>query len=491
MKCKKIIQLVARYKKGEGVGNVAVAMDEMLRKMGYDTMICDRYLEPADVKSKLFCNENVVFYHLYTAMDPLVPRLKCKKVLVFHNITTPELLIGTDNSTRVQCAAGLYDAAKTCGYFDYAIVFSEYSKRCLIEMGWEADKIEVLPILVRFHKFQEGPSREIIERYQDGYVNILFTGRVYPNKKQEDVIAAFAYYKENFEKRARLLLVGNIAPGNYYPSLLRYAKKLGVRDDIVFTGFVSFADYLAYYHVADLFVCMSAHEGFCIPLVEAMYFELPIIAYHGTAIPDTLGESGVLTNTRNPKQVAEQMNRVIKDTVYRERILDEENKRLKELSADSLERRYRQSIMEIMEKLRKESSVGVTKGDWQEDKVTFELSREFYIKNPIKNKVFQESSRCIIYGAGQAGMRLYDILQHDTSWKEILVCDKYKAGQKSDIFHQEIYTPEEVVKKKKEAVYIISIQDKEYVMEAVILLSSLGVLKGQLYLYDEMEGRIY
>ncbi|HCT91257.1 MAG TPA: hypothetical protein DF613_07750, partial [Lachnospiraceae bacterium] len=246
----RIVQVVAGYKKGDGVGNAVAAMDEFLKKNGYGTQICSRQLEYEDIDSEMFGKDTVVFYQLALLADPVIKHLKCRKVLVFQNITDPELLEGTDGERRVLCSAGLYDAAKTAGYFDAAITCSQYSKKCLVDMGWNPKDITVLPIMVRFDYLSMAPAKEIIEKYRDDNVNILFTGRVYPNKKHEDIIAAFAAYKKRYCTNARLFLVGGIAEGDYYPSLLAYAEKLGISEDVVFTGHVPFREYLAYYHIA-------------------------------------------------------------------------------------------------------------------------------------------------------------------------------------------------------------------------------------------------
>ena len=127
--------------------------------------------------------------------------------------------------------------------------------------------------------------------YDDDYVNILFTGRVVPNKKQEDVIEAFYYYKRFIQPKSRLILVGSFAGiDKYHDQLEAYVNKLGL-EDVIFTGQIKFDEILAYYQLADLFLCMSEHEGFCVPIVEAMYFNVPVIARDTSAIAWTLAGS--------------------------------------------------------------------------------------------------------------------------------------------------------------------------------------------------------
>ena len=139
----KVIQIANGYKKGQGVGNVVIVLDELLKKNGYEASIYDSWLEEDAID--IFSEDTIAFYHLSLDMDPYMKRLPCKKVLVFHNITEPGLLDGTYERMKTSCAAGLYEAGQAAEYFDYAIVFSKYSKRCLVERGWIDEKIYVLP----------------------------------------------------------------------------------------------------------------------------------------------------------------------------------------------------------------------------------------------------------------------------------------------------------------------------------------------------------
>ena len=196
--------------------------------------------------------------------------------------------------------------------------------------------IDVRPILIPFSDYEQEPSKNILKRYEgDGYTNILFVGRIAPNKKYEDLIRAFYYYKR-INPKSRLILVGNpLGFERYDESLKQYAKELGL-DDIIFTGGVPFQEILAYYHLADAFLCMSEHEGFCVPLVEAMFFHVPIFAYDSTAIPSTLGGSGVLLEEKNPIFVAKVMQRVLEDERLKEQVVKGQQERLQDFSYERI-----------------------------------------------------------------------------------------------------------------------------------------------------------
>lgn len=488
----KIVQVVDGYRKGDGVGNVVAAMDEILKKNRYETLICGRQLEYRDIESEMFARDNIVFYHLALLMDPVMKHLKCRKILVFHNITLPELLEGADEEKRIWTSAGWYDTAKTADYFEMAVTFSEYSKNCLVSLGWKAEKIYVLPIMVRFDRLRVKPSGDVMNKYRkDTAVNILFTGRIYPNKKQEDVIAAFAAYKELYQKNARLFLVGSIGSGSYYPSLLAYTEKLGVSGDVVFTGHVAFSEYLAYYHIADMYLCMSAHEGFCIPLVEAIYFGVPVIAYADTAVPDTLAGCGVLLHSREPEAAAGIMDKVMLDSMYRKGIIDGQNVRLEDLLPETLEGRYAGILKAVVNRVdglyrdRKKDSSGSEAG--KADKYQFTLYQD--VPGQIKC-LTGKTGKYVVYGAGMAGMRLYAELERNCGRSRLVLCDSYKAGNDNADFGCRVISPEEAVRECAEGAFIISIQDKRNAFEAAQRLIEQGIGKEQIAFYDKVNHQI-
>lgn len=482
----KIVQVVDGYRKGDGVGNVIAALNEFLKRKGYETLICSRQLEYADIDSEIFGNDTVVFYHLALLSDPIIRHLKCKKILIFHNITEPELLEGAHEERRIWASAGMYDTAKTAGYFDMAITFSEYSRKCLVDMGWHPEDIYVLPILVRFDHFSAEPSKTIIETYKGNSVNILFTGRVYPNKKQEDVIAAFAAYKEKYQKNAKLFLVGSIAKGNYYPSLLAYAAKLGVSDSVIFTGHVTFAEYLAYYYIADIYLCMSAHEGFCIPLAEAMYFGIPIIAHASTAVPDTLGGSGILLYSRVPEAIAEIMDTVVTNDGYRQEIIDGQYARLEQLQPKVLEERYLEILGSIITRLDVCNGQPVPTVE-NHDKFQFSLIHDLIVQ---MGELAEKSEKYVIYGAGAAGTRLYAGLRRNCGRDKLVLCDSFKSGQYDRDIDCNIITPKEAVESYGKSIFIISIQEKKVLLEIGSFLLGHGIPKERIYIYDKLNNQI-
>ncbi|MDO8688475.1 MAG: glycosyltransferase, partial [Dehalococcoidia bacterium] len=142
--------------------------------------------------------------------------------------------------------------------------------------------------------------------------------RVDPSKRQEDVIKTLYYYQRRCNPKSRLFLVGAHTPGGLYHAWIEaLIDHLGLRADVHFTGQVSHRDLLAFFHLADVFVCMSEHEGFCVPIVESMYLGIPVVAYQSTAIPFTLGDAGILFKKKDFAVMAETVHQVTCDQKLR------------------------------------------------------------------------------------------------------------------------------------------------------------------------------
>ena len=146
----------------------------------------------------------------------------------------------------------------------------------------------------------------------------MFVGRVIPNKKFETIIRAFHVYRTRHNPRARLLLVGSYSGFERYLSMLQeLIASLGT-PDVHFLGHVSNEELTALYDVADLFLCASAHEGFCVPIIEAFYKGVPVLAYASTAVPATMDGGGVLYDTTDPFEIARLMEAVLDDPAVEE-----------------------------------------------------------------------------------------------------------------------------------------------------------------------------
>ena len=362
----RIVQILPVLAFGDAVGNDTRALKDALSEAGYETEIYAAVIDerlpqgtaqPFERLGKLTAND-IVIYHLSNGhrLNYEIEKLGGKKVIIYHNITPERYFEKYNRDACANCVQGIKAAKRLAKTADYAIAVSEYNKQDLIRLGFTCD-IEVLPILIPFEDYEKKPNAGVLRRYDDDYVNILFTGRIVPNKKQEDVIETFYYYKKYINPKSRLILAGSyVDVGKYHEKLELFARKLGLAD-VIFTGQIRFDEILAYYRLADVFLCMSEHEGFCVPLVEAMYFETPIVAYASTAIPGTLDGSGVLVETKEPEKVAETMNRIIRDEQYRHEIVVGQKQRLKDFSYENI----KEQILDEIEKVQQSKTDKVRK----------------------------------------------------------------------------------------------------------------------------------
>ena len=351
----KIIQVLPTISYGDAVSNDAINIDKILKKNGYETEL---YAENIDkkLKDKVFkisklkkVNKNdILIYHKSTGTDLsfLLEKYKCKKIMRYHNITPGKYLEKYNKYLYNLVEYGRKGLEYASKYFNYSLAVSDYNKNELDELKYKSTM--TLPILIPFEDYKKEPDKKVIKKYSDGKKNILFVGRVVPNKTQEDIIKSFYYYKKYANGDSRLILVGNDNGFKNYSDLLkRLVTELGLENDVIFSGHIKFEEILAFYKVADLFLCMSEHEGFCVPLVESMLFKVPILAYNSSAIKETLGNSGVLVNKKDYFLISELMNFILSDENIKKEIIKKQNKRLEDFQLEKVEKQLLEFIRRI------------------------------------------------------------------------------------------------------------------------------------------------
>ncbi len=338
----RVFQLLPTLAMGDAVSNDAIAVGKVLRDMGYETSIfaenIDKRLPSGSAKhvSRMprLSQSDAVLYHLSTGSDLsfTIDKLRCRKGVIYHNITPSYFFRPYNGEIEELLDYGRKGAAHLAGKVDFCLADSQYNKSELRDLGYNCD-IAVRPILIPFSDYAQRPDSDILRRYDsDGYVNFLFVGRVAPNKKHEDIIKTFYCYQKHCNPRSRLIFVGSWQGTEaYYKRLMRYVHALEL-ENVLFTGHIPFSQMIAYYQIADMFICMSEHEGFCVPLVEAMHFGVPILAYASCAVPDTLGGTGVLLDNKDPLEAAFAADRVLCDSVLKREIIGEQRRRQQDFS---------------------------------------------------------------------------------------------------------------------------------------------------------------
>jgi glycosyltransferase involved in cell wall biosynthesis len=255
-------------------------------------------------------------------------------VLVYHNITPPQYFIGVHKDLVKLCFHGRRELTAYIPRCELALGDSEYNRQELSDLGYP--RTAVLPVVPDFTHLDGNPDRRLAD-LDDDWTNVMFVGRVIPNKKFEDVIRAFHAYRTRYNPRSRLLLVGSYGGFETYLAMLQaLVARLGT-PDVHFLGHVSNEELTALYDVADLFLCASEHEGFCVPIMEAFYKRIPVLAYAATAVPATMDGGGVLYDTKDPLEIARLMDAVL-DPRIEEAVLQSQDASLQRLRARDFDR---------------------------------------------------------------------------------------------------------------------------------------------------------
>ncbi len=247
----------------------------------------------------------VVLFHfsIGSEVSDLFRLLPNPRVLVYHNITPPEFFVGVNVKVAAMCARGREELRALRSHCALALADSEFNRRELETLGFE--KTAVLPIVLDPARYDLRSVRHLERPYRDGHVNFLHVGRLVPNKRIEDVLKVFYFYRRRINPDSRLFLVGIDTDMEIYALALRQMiHDLGL-SGVAFPGRVTQRELVTYYRLAHVYLCMSEHEGFCAPLVEAMYLGVPVIAYAAGAVSETLGDGGALVLRKDFVAIAE------------------------------------------------------------------------------------------------------------------------------------------------------------------------------------------
>jgi L-malate glycosyltransferase len=314
-------QVLATLGYGDAIGHEVLGMQRALRSAGYASEIfvetADRRLEhlTTDYREMVgwIAPDDLLIHHfsIGSRASRTAYALPGRMALVYHNITPPEYFVGVHKDLVKLCYRGRRELTAYPSRCDLAIGDSEYNRVELEALGFR--HTGVLPVVPDFSHLDLPPNTLTAGAFDDGWTNILFVGRVIPNKKFEDVIRAFHVYRTRHNPRSRLLLVGSYSGFERYLAMLQsLVANLGTAD-VHFLGHVSNEELTALYDIGDLFLCASEHEGFCVPLIESFYKRLPVLAFAATAVPATMDGGGVLYDTKDPFHVARLMAALLDD----------------------------------------------------------------------------------------------------------------------------------------------------------------------------------
>ncbi len=327
----RVDQLVPAYHRGDAIGDEATELRALLRRQGFESEIyClerDLGLERdsrllRDFPAPAPSDATILHFALASPLTDVLRGSPGRKLVIHHNITPPEFFREHDPEIAGIIRASRAELASLRDAVDLALADSEFNRPELEAMGFR--RTAVFPLLVDFARYDRPASRFVQGLLRDGRVNILFVGRVAPNKRIEHLIKTAFYYKKFISPLVRLILVGktNTFP-RYYEACVRMADEFHMApEEVRFLGHVPEAELYAAYRSADVFLSLSEHEGFCLPLVESMIFDLPVIALASTAVPGTLGRAGLLIDRWRPDETAELIALLQGDAALRGRLVE-------------------------------------------------------------------------------------------------------------------------------------------------------------------------
>ncbi len=345
-----IHQLLPDFSYGDAIGNDVLGIQKVLRSWGLDSEVYAQHVHPklAGVARPVWeyrevsgFNRVLLFhFSIGSEVSEFVRRLPDRKILIYHNITPPHFFRGINPEVERRCALGIEELKLLAPYFDLGLGVSEYNRQELEKAGFK--KTGVLPIFLDFQDYYLAPDEALKKDLTDGRINILHVGRIAPQKKIEDLIRVFYLFQARHRPDSRLILVGtDNGMRNYGRALRKMAEELGLKEKVTFAGFATFRELVTYYSQAQAYLCLSEHEGFCVPLMESMFFGLPVIAYLTGGISETLGGAGIGLKEKNWEEIAETLALVIEDPVFREGIIAGQKERLKDLSLEANSARLR------------------------------------------------------------------------------------------------------------------------------------------------------
>jgi glycosyltransferase involved in cell wall biosynthesis len=340
-------QWVPAAHRGDAIGDSARRVRDLLRQLGHESDIFALTIDDdlrRDVRS--FADSaarrgdlTIFHYALPSPMTDAFARLQHGRVLQYHNVTPAQFFAPYDAGIFRLAALGRQELQTLVGQTDIALGDSEYNRRELETYGFQ--NTGVFPIAVDRDRIRRAPRRPALERVlSDGFLNFLFVGRIVPNKKIEDHIRLAELYKRYVDTEYRFIFVGKTDGVPRYYNMIRalLAEFQMPMDRFIFTGAVPDEDLATYYRMATVYISLSEHEGFCVPLLEAMAADVPVLAYASTAVPDTLAGAGVQFAPKDLEFAAELLGELAFNDDLRMRVVEGQRRRLEDFDAARLRR---------------------------------------------------------------------------------------------------------------------------------------------------------
>jgi len=333
-----IDQLLVGFSPGDAISDYALWLQRVLRSNGHGSSIYARHFKP-ELSSivrpwqELFSQGKSpqLLFHYSIGSDVLdaLRSYAGRLFIIHHNVTPPEYYARVNPTLSMLQQQGIDSLPSFAAQAIHAFADSEYNATQLIQAGFPSVSVQPIPFIAS--RFAEQPSVRFDHILRTFRTRLLFVGRVAPNKRHDQLVRIAARYIRTVNRNACLILAGSFGGTETYKSACQeLASSLGIGEQVFFTGHVSQGDLRALYETASAFLVTSDHEGFCVPLLEAMHFGLPIIAKRTTAIPETLHGSGILfeDSAVGKPELVELLHLIVTDSSLRAAVVDEQRSAL-------------------------------------------------------------------------------------------------------------------------------------------------------------------
>ncbi|MFQ5442943.1 MAG: glycosyltransferase family 4 protein [Thermodesulfobacteriota bacterium] len=334
----------------DAVGNDVIEEYRCLKEEGIEAYI---YAEKFDDSSSHLISEDclhllkkkdtVLVYHHAIHWErglELFKNAACRKVVKYHNITPEHFFLPYSSNIFKNCLLARKQTGELLGAgIDLALFDSHFNALDFLSLGFPPERCRILAPFNRIHEYEKIKSDiSVLERLSDGKVNVLFTGRVAPNKGHRHILYTAYYYKLLFGNNVRFTIVGgkDFLLNGYYRELKELRGSLQIDDIVEMTGTVSYEELKSYYLASHIFLLMSEHEGFCVPVLEAQYFKLPIIAFASSAVKETAGKNQLIYNSIDYETFASSIHTLYNDPGARMYLADEGHKNFQGYERDGL-----------------------------------------------------------------------------------------------------------------------------------------------------------
>lgn len=345
-----IDQFLPTLSSKDAIGNEALIIKTLLQNWGYASKIYGENCDP-DVKSHFkhvskHKNSDIIIYHhsIGCSTAEYAMKIAGKKILLYHNITPENYFWGINLELAKLSNLGRKQLHQLKSHFSLALADSEYNRLELEDLGYK--KTDILPLLIDFSNYVNDHDTKYVRK--DNKQNLLFVGKIAPHKNQYELIKVFYFYKKYINPQSRLYLAGNAQGFKTYLDKLNLLIEQLQLEEVFITGPINQKKLNSLYENADAFVCLSQHEGLCVPLIESMYFKVPIFALNTTAIPWTLDNASIVFDTNNPLEIAELINYVLKSPELKKTTIENQTKRLKDFDQDTINNKLKSLIKTLL-----------------------------------------------------------------------------------------------------------------------------------------------